>query len=146
MCIRDSSTTGDAIITVVYENHPAKGKLIIHKSGETLKSFKKDFTYEETSLLGAEFAVYAAEDIYTPDHQVDEKGNRTLIYPKDTLIRKVTTDEKGEAVLADLPLGTYLVKETKAPTGFVLNSESKEITFLYKDQDTPCLLYTSRCV
>lgn len=30
------STTGDAIITVVYENHPAKGKLIIHKSGETL--------------------------------------------------------------------------------------------------------------
>lgn len=131
------STTGDAIITVVYENHPAKGKLIIHKSGETLKSFKKDFTYEETSLLGAEFAVYAAEDIYTPDHQVDEKGNRTLIYPKDTLIRKVTTDEKGEAVLADLPLGTYLVKETKAPTGFVLNSESKEITFLYKDQDTP---------
>ena len=87
--------------------------------------------------MGAEFAVYAAEDIYTPDHQVDEKGNRTLIYPKDTLIRKVTTDEKGEAVLADLPLGTYLVKETKAPTGFVLNSESKEITFLYKDQDTP---------
>lgn len=131
------STTGDAIITVVYENHPAKGKLIIHKFGETLKSFKKDFTYEETSLLGAEFAVYAAEDIYTPDHQVDEKGNRTLIYPKDTLIRKVTTDEKGEAVLTDLPLGTYLVKETKAPTGFVLNSESKEITFLYKDQDTP---------
>ena len=131
------STTGDAIITVVYENHPAKGKLIIHKSGETLKSFKKDFTYEETSLLGAEFAVYAAEDIYTPDHQVDEQGNRVVIYAKDTLIRKVTTDEKGEAVLTDLPLGTYLVKETKAPTGFVLNSESKEITFLYKDQDTP---------
>lgn len=131
------STTGDAIITVVYENHPAKGKLIIHKSGETLKSFKKDFTYEETSLLGAEFAVYAAEDIYTPDHQVDEQGNRVVIYAKDTLIRKVTTDEKGEAVLADFPLGTYLVKEIKAPTGFVLNSESKEISFLYKDQDTP---------
>ena len=37
------STTGDAIITVVYENHPAKGKLIIHKSGETLKSFEKRF-------------------------------------------------------------------------------------------------------
>ena len=131
------STTGDAIITVVYENHPAKGKLIIHKSGETLKSFKKDFAYEETSLSGTEFAVFAAEDIYTPDHQVDEQGNRVVIYAKDTLIRKVTTDEKGEAVLTDLPLGTYLVKETKAPTGFVLNSESKEITFLYKDHDTP---------
>ena len=131
------STTGDAIITVIYENHPAKGKLIIHKSGETLKSFKKDFTYEETSLSGAEFAVYAAEDIYTPDHQVDEAGNRTVIYPKDTLIQKVTTDEKGEAILNDLPLGTYRVVETKAPTGFVINSDSQELTFLYKDQNTP---------
>lgn len=131
------STTGDAIITVVYENHPAKGKLIIHKSGETLKSFKKDFIYEETSLSGAEFAVYAAEDIYTPDHQVDEAGNRTVIYPKDTLIQKVTTDEKGEAILNDLPLGTYRVVETKVPTGFVINSDSQELTFLYKDQNTP---------
>lgn len=130
------STTGDAIITVVYENHPAKGKLVIHKTGETLKSFKKDFTYEETSLSGAEFVIYAAEDIYTPDHQVDEAGNRTVIYPKDTLIQKVTTDEKGEAILNDLPLGTYRVVETKAPTGFVINSDSQEITFLYKDQNT----------
>lgn len=58
-------------------------KLIIHKSGETLKSFKKDFAYEETSLSGTEFAVFAAEDIYTPDHQVDEQGNRVVIYAKD---------------------------------------------------------------
>ena len=47
MCIRDRNTayqmdsvSGDAIITVTYENHPVKGKLVIHKSGETLKSFK----------------------------------------------------------------------------------------------------------
>ena len=82
-------------------------------------------------------SVYAAEDIYTPDHQVDEAGNRTVIYPKDTLIQKVTTDEKGEAILNDLPLGTYRVVETKAPTGFVINSDSQELTFLYKDQNTP---------
>lgn len=31
------SVSGDAIITVTYENHPVKGKLVIHKSGETLK-------------------------------------------------------------------------------------------------------------
>ena len=45
------STTGDAIITVVYENHPAKGKLIIHKSGETLKSFKKDLSTRKLPFL-----------------------------------------------------------------------------------------------
>lgn len=131
------SVSGDAIITVTYENHPVKGKLVIHKSGETLKSFKKDFVYEETSLEGAEFEIYAAEDIFTPDHQVDEQGNRHVIYAKDTLVKTVTTDKNGEAVIKDLPLGKYRVKETKAPSGFVLNPDSQEISFIYKDQNTP---------
>ena len=131
------SVSGDAIITVTYENHPVKGKLVIHKSGETLKSFKKDFVYEETSLEGAEFEIYAAEDIFTPDHQVDEQGNRHVIYAKDTLVKTVTTDKNGEAVIKDLPLGKYRVKETKAPSGFVLNPDIQEVSFIYKDQNTP---------
>ena len=131
------SVSGDAIITVTYENHPVKGKLVIHKSGETLKSFKKDFVYEEASLEGAEFEIYAAEDIFTPDHQVDEQGNRHVIYAKDTLVKTVTTDKNGEAVIKDLPLGKYRVKETKAPAGFVLNPDSQEVSFIYKDQNTP---------
>ena len=131
------SVSGDAIITVTYENHPVKGKLVIHKSGETLKSFKKDFVYEETSLEGAEFEIYAAEDIFTPDHQVDEQGNRHVIYAKDTLVKTVTTNKNGEAVIKDLPLGKYRVKETKAPSGFVLNPNSQEVSFIYKDQNTP---------
>ena len=131
------SVSGDAIITVTYENHPVKGKLVIHKSGETLKSFKKDFVYEETSLEGAEFEIYAAEDIFTPDHQVDEQGNRHVIYAKDTLVKTVTTNKNGEAVIKDLPLGKYRVKETKAPSGFALNPDSQEVSFIYKDQNTP---------
>ena len=131
------SVSGDAIITVTYENHPVKGKLVIHKSGETLKSFKKDFVYEETSLEGAEFEIYAAEDIFTPDHQVDEQGNRHVIYAKDTLVKTVTTNKNGEAVIKDLPLGKYRVKETKAPAGFVLNPDSQKVSFIYKNQNTP---------
>ena len=131
------SVSGDAIITVTYENHPVKGKLVIHKSGETLKSFKKDFVYEEASLEGAEFEIYAAEDIFTPDHQVDEQGKRHVIYAKDTLVKTVTTNKNGEAVIKDLPLGKYRVKETKAPAGFVLNPDSQEVSFIYKDQNTP---------
>lgn len=131
------SVSGDAIITVTYENHPVKGKLVIHKSGETLKSFKKDFVYEEASLEGAEFEIYAAEDIFTPDHQVDEQGNRHVIYAKDTLVKTVTTNKNGEAVIKDLPLGKYRVKETKAPSGFALNPDSQEASFIYKDQNTP---------
>jgi len=41
-----------------------------------------------------------------------------------TLVDTITTDSKGEAQTKILPLGTYSVKETKAPTGFVVDSKS----------------------
>ena len=69
---------GIYIITVDYENHPVKGKLTIYKKGEMLTGFKKDFVYEERYLKGASFHVYAAENIYTPDYQKDENGNRQI--------------------------------------------------------------------
>lgn len=122
------SVSGDAIITVTYENHPVKGKLVIHKSGETLKSFKKDFVYEETSLEGAEFEIYAAEDIFTPDHQVDEQGNRHVIYAKDTLVKTVTTDKPH--MVEKLPVGEYTLREEQAPDGYLI---AEDVKFTVKD-------------
>ena len=111
-------TSGDAIIEVAMENQPVKGKLTIKKAGEVLASFDKDFGYEMTSLADAEFAVYAAEDIYTPDWQRDENGNRIVIHAKDALVTTVKTDENGLAAFTlNLPLGQYYVKEHKAPAG-----------------------------
>ena len=131
--------SGDAIITVDYENHPVKGKLTIYKKGEMLTGYKKDFIYEEKYLKGAEFNVYAAEDIFTPDYQKDENGNRQLIYAKDALVTTVTTGEDGKAVADNLPLGSYYVVEKSAPEGFVLNPDRSEVRFVYADQDTPVI-------
>ena len=133
------SESGDAIITVDYENHPVKGKLTIYKKGEMLTGFKKDFVYEERYLKGAEFNVYAAENIYTPDYQKDENGNRQLIYAKDALVTAVTTGEDGKAVAENLPLGSYYVVEKTAPEGFVLNHDRSDVAFVYADQDTPVI-------
>lgn len=133
------SESGDAIITVDYENHPVKGKLTIYKKGEMLTGFKKDFVYEERYLKGAEFNVYAAENIYTPDYQKDENGNRQLIYAKDALVTTVTTGEDGKAVAENLPLGSYYVVEKTAPEGFVLNHDRSEVAFVYANQDTPVI-------
>ena len=131
--------SGDAIITVDYENHPVKGKLTIYKKGEMLTGYKKDFIYEEKYLKGAVFHVYAAEDIFTPDYQKDENGNRQLIYAKDALVTTVTTGEDGKAVADNLPLGSYYVVEKSAPEGFVLNPDRSEVRFVYADQDTPVI-------
>ena len=133
------SESGDAIITVDYENHPVKGKLTIYKKGEMLTGFKKDFVYEERYLKGASFHVYAAENIYTPDYQKDENGNRQLIYAKDALVTTVTTGEDGKAVADNLPLGSYYVVEKTAPEGFVLNHDRSEVAFVYANQDTPVI-------
>ena len=131
------SVSGDAIITVEYENHPVKGQLTIYKQGEMLASFDGQFHYEMKGLEGAEFEVYAAEDIYTADHQVDEAGNRLLYFAKDALVATVVTDADGKAVVKNMPLGKYYVKETQATEGFVLNTILQDAEFTYADQNTP---------
>lgn len=134
---QEDLVSGDLIIEVDFENHPAKGRLTIRKEGEVVKGFDKDFTYEEASLAGAVFEVYASEDIYTADHQTDENGNRYLEYAKDTLVATVTTDETGSAVIENLPLGKYRVEEKKAPEGYTWNAKGEKVTFTYVGQDTP---------
>ena len=129
----------DILIEVVYENHPAKGELVIHKDGEVLSGFDGVFRYEPADLEGAVFEVYAAEDIYTADHQADASGNRNLEYVAGTLVATVTTDSEGKAVIEDLPLGKYQIKEVTAPEGYVLNASSKEVEFVYDGQDTPVI-------
>ena len=135
--------SGDAIIEVIYENHPVKGELQIVKQGEVLDGFKNDFSYKTENLEGAVFEVYAAEDIYTADFQKDSEGNRILEYAEDALVATLTTDQNGEAMLKDLPLGSYKIVETKAPEGFVLNETPQIVTFVYADQETPVVKQTA---
>lgn len=138
--------TNDAIITVAYENEPTVGKLTVKKTGEVLDAFKgrwfaksenKEFVYVESSLAGAKFEVYANEDIYTADMQLDINGDRTKYYSKDELVATLVTGEDGTATLSDLPLGSYRVVEVEAPYGYVLNSKEQVVTFVYVDDETP---------
>ena len=140
--------TDDIIIEAEYVNTPVKGELTVEKRGEVLKGYEgglfaksgdKEFIYEEASLAGAVFEVYAAEDIYTADMQTDEDGNRTKYYAEGTLVTTLTTGEDGKAVAKNLPLGKYKVVEVTAPSGYVLNSEAQYVTFAYVDDHTPVI-------
>ena len=101
-----------------------------------------DFIYEEQNLAGAVFQLIAAEDIYTPDHQKDENGKRTLEMingvpaSAGAVVATLTTDENGEASMEDLPLGKYQVVEIEAPKGFVLCEEPFPVELTYKDDHT----------
>ncbi len=50
------------------------------------------------------------------------------------------TDSEGKAVVNNLPLGSYYLKETVAGDHFVLNPEQKEFTLTAED-DTQAVVY-----
>lgn len=140
--------TYEAIITVDYADEPVVGELTVEKKGEVLDAYKgslfagsreKEFIYKEDFLAGAKFEVYAAEDIFTADMQVDENGNRTKYYSAGDLVATLVTGEDGKATLSDLPLGSYKVVEVEAPYGYVLNKEEQVVTFAYVDDKTPVI-------
>ena len=80
-----------------------------------------------TVVAGAVFGIYNKEDI-TADGKV--------IVAADTLLQEMTSDEKGQAgCTLDLPLGSYYVKELKAPAGFVSSNEVLSFDASYQGQD-----------
>lgn len=71
-------------------------------------------------------------------HKVDGKTNQALagatfrLY-SETLGKEIgsgfTTDEKGNILVKDLPLGDYYFSEVKAPTGYLVNKAAQRIKF-----------------
>lgn len=87
---------------------------------------KKD-AENEKGLSGAEFGLYAKEDI--------KAGDKVLV-KADELLTKAVTGEDGKAVFEqDLPFGTYYIKELAAPDGFVSSDEQIEVTAKYQGQE-----------
>ncbi|SHK54166.1 SpaA isopeptide-forming pilin-related protein [Hespellia stercorisuis] len=161
--------TGAVIVEVEQPNDEQVGSLTLEKTGEqlvevtgdslldkvgtVLKNIKeavtgeesesgilRDFVYEETGVEGAEFELHAKETIYAPDGAVDKEGNPVIRYHKDDLVRTLVTDAEGKAVVNNLPLGSYYMKETVAGEHFVLNTEQKEFTLTAED-DTQAVVY-----
>lgn len=101
---------------------------------------KQDFVYEEGSVEGAVFELYAKDTIYSPDNATDDTGNPVIRYQKDDLVATLTTDANGTSVVNNLPLGSFYLKETKAGEHFVLNTEQKVFTLSAGD-DTAAVVY-----
>ena len=82
-----------AIITVTYTNEETYGKLAISKNGQMLmgwNSEKREFIYEDRSLKGAEFEIYADGDIVRQDNQGD------TWFKDGEKVATITTGEKAE--------------------------------------------------
>ena len=138
--------TGEQPVEVKGDSLLAKAKRLAGKikdavTGEdTDTGVFHDFVYEESGVEGAAFELYAKDTIYSPDGAKDEQGNPVIRYEKDDLVATLVTDSEGKAVVNNLPLGSYYLKETVAGDHFVLNPEQKEFTLTVED-DTQAVVY-----
>ena len=90
-------------------------------------SVVKQDAENETVVAGAEFGLYAKEDIL---------AHGEVIVKADTLLGKAVSNEDGKAVFElDLPFGSYYIKELAAPAGYVSSFETLEVTAKYQGQD-----------
>ena len=105
-------SAGQTAETTITDEAPT-GKISIKKSDS------KGNIQGEASLEGAEYTVYGADG--------QEVG-------------KITTDKDGNGSLENLVLGTYTVKETKAPEAYDLDWNTYTVELTYKDQNTAIIL------
>lgn len=126
---------GDAYIVVTMEDTRVKGSISFEKQGEVLVGSHEDengnivFDYEEQGLEGMTVTVYAKEDIIDP-------ADGTVIYKAGEVVTTATTDKSGKTQVDNLYLGSYIVRETQAPEGFVISDKEYEVTLSYKDDHT----------
>lgn len=92
-----------------------------------LNVIKKD-AETDVGLLGAEFGLYAKENI--------TNYKNDIIVNKGQLIEKAISDENGEVHFkSDLPLVNFEIKELKAPIGYSSNDKTIEVDATYKGQN-----------
>ena len=130
------SYLGNYIIVVNQENKAQVGTIKIKSAmGEYLSDIQVadpyQFMYESRAVPGAKYKLIAKENIYTQDNQ------GTIIYRQGETITYATTDENGQAIIENLPLGKYELEEVEVPTGFSLQKEKQDIEISYQGQEIP---------
>ncbi len=134
------------VIKVRKENTAQKGRISVQKTGDIFKTVataSSAYTDENGEMIvnpttytpmfadgdlsGAVFHVIAVEDIVTLDGTVRANAG--------DVVSEITTDENGYGETEPLYLGKYEVREIKAPYGYVLNNEPKDVEVTYAGQE-----------
>lgn len=119
---------------ITINNDEPTGRIELTKELDTSKT---DSMHGDVNINGAEYTLYADEDIKSAI------GSKTF-YNKGDVVQVGKVSSNSETVASctfnDLPLGKYMLKETKAPEGTLLDKTEYKIELKYKDQTTDVIL------
>lgn len=116
--VSNSENDIDGTVNFEFSNQRQRGNLTVTKQD----------TDKKTTVKGAVYGLYAAENIYTYDGTNDGQG--TLLHHRNDLVAELpATDVNGVAQLNNIELGKYYLKEIEAPDGYKLSDETYEVVF-----------------
>ena len=108
--------------SVEFKNNEPTGEIYVYKVSEN-----------NDKVGGADFQIIANENI-------TNVAKTKTYYTKGQVVDTITTDNNtGKASKTGLPLGKYIVKEVKVPTGYLLNTTEFPANLEYKDDKTPVI-------
>lgn len=87
----------------------------------------------DATLEGAVYGLYARENIVHPD------GTTGIVHKAGNLVSTLKVDQKGDAVVKDLYLGKYFVKEIQAPEGYLLDETEHDVECAYEGGTVPTI-------
>lgn len=112
-------------------NQTATQAIVNNEPTGTIQVIKKS---EQGDLIkGTIFKVIANENI-------KNVAGTKKYYTEGQVIANITTDSNGLAEITNLPLGKYVVEETQATTGYLLDSTKHNVTLSYKGQTQKIVL------
>ena len=115
-----------------FENKRAKGEINVQLiDTDTLENKIQG----QTTLKGAEYAVYAKEQINHADGKTTRyEGEEGVLFKKDELVTISETNEKGRVKFTDLECGKYYIKQIKPSYGYMPDKTEYEFDLEYKGQ------------
>lgn len=87
----------------------------------------------DATLKGAVYGLYARKNIIHPD------GTTGIVYKAGDLVATLKVDQSGDAVVKDLYLGKYYVKEIQAPEGYLLDETEHDVECSYEGGTVPTI-------
>lgn len=129
----EGQVTDMGVFEYEIDNTSLQGTIRITKNGEkrVYNETTKEFDTSKIKLADVTFKVYADEDILAPD------GSGDTLYLKDALVDTIVTDQDGNAVTKELPLGKYRIEE-KTPVEYV-KADPIKVTLAADGQRTKLL-------
>ena len=109
-----------------FQNEEVRAKIHVRKIDKETHEF---LSQGDAALIGAEYGLFAAEDIQHPN-----KKSGT-VHKKGELVSKGEINENGELDFTDLYLGKYCIRELVASEGYLLDPTEYPVEAAYEEQD-----------